>query len=571
MKSKKKFQPEVKTSPIQIVFNTLFEKFKNFEIDPKYLFYFNAFVAISISTFLASITNWQLFEQDLFLLSRAGEEILQTYTIQSVDTWSSTVKGETWHNFQWLTSVIYYLTEKFLGGIEKLVYLRVFSVFVLFAIISIIIYKMNFNKKIFWFLAFLFLPHLYLMNWIRFQLRPDLFGIISFSILVLIQISESKLKNWLSLLVLILWVNLHSGTVIVGIFYFVASLSFTYLFDPTKKDLKTFFKFAVLAALTWFISPIHYHALLVLLQTTDVKNNPDLQPFTFKFLKYSEGGWGYSILFIYLSFIFLFSFFHDFSQSKIKSIYKNRFFVIGIGFVFLLLFFQKMRTVPYLTIGLLPLIPVVFNELLLTHKKQLIKFTVSSFVIIFTWFFILPDQLRLAESRGVGVSETWFPVKSVDFIKEQKPQGNMYNFFNFGGYLIYKLRDYPVFYDGREIPFLKLDVERTLAAKFTNTYEAFLKKYKINFVVESLPQGELLKKHQEFYPNKDWARVFSDLASTVYVRRIPEHYTIIDRFEKSGSFPASGAGKKPQVNLSQDEIQKLLEQAREEIKRRNQK
>lgn len=42
-----------------------------------------------------------------------------------------------------------------------------------------------------------------------------------------------------------------------------------------------------------------------------------------------------------------------------------------------------------------------------------------------------------------------FPVEAVAWIKEHQPQGRMFNEYNWGGYLIWHLRDYPVFVDGR--------------------------------------------------------------------------------------------------------------------------
>lgn len=42
-----------------------------------------------------------------------------------------------------------------------------------------------------------------------------------------------------------------------------------------------------------------------------------------------------------------------------------------------------------------------------------------------------------------------FPVEAVHWIKENKPPGEMFNDYNWGGYLVWHLREYPVFIDGR--------------------------------------------------------------------------------------------------------------------------
>ena len=42
-----------------------------------------------------------------------------------------------------------------------------------------------------------------------------------------------------------------------------------------------------------------------------------------------------------------------------------------------------------------------------------------------------------------------YPVKAVAYLKQDKCQGNLFNDYNYGGYLIWKLPQYPVFIDGR--------------------------------------------------------------------------------------------------------------------------
>ncbi len=42
-----------------------------------------------------------------------------------------------------------------------------------------------------------------------------------------------------------------------------------------------------------------------------------------------------------------------------------------------------------------------------------------------------------------------FPQDAVNWIKEEKPPGRLMNSYNWGGYLTWNLREYPVFVDGR--------------------------------------------------------------------------------------------------------------------------
>lgn len=42
-----------------------------------------------------------------------------------------------------------------------------------------------------------------------------------------------------------------------------------------------------------------------------------------------------------------------------------------------------------------------------------------------------------------------YPVKAIQWIKENQPKGNLFNSYNWGGYLLWTLPEYPVFIDGR--------------------------------------------------------------------------------------------------------------------------
>ena len=41
------------------------------------------------------------------------------------------------------------------------------------------------------------------------------------------------------------------------------------------------------------------------------------------------------------------------------------------------------------------------------------------------------------------------PAEAVNFIRETKPAGRLFNSYNWGGYILWELPEYPVFIDGR--------------------------------------------------------------------------------------------------------------------------
>lgn len=66
---------------------------------------------------------------------------------------------------------------------------------------------------------------------------------------------------------------------------------------------------------------------------------------------------------------------------------------------------------------------------------------------------VLLALVRISEPVTVAANEEFqakeLPVGAVDYLLRERPLGNLFNDYNWGGYLIWRLPDYPVFVDGR--------------------------------------------------------------------------------------------------------------------------
>ncbi len=66
---------------------------------------------------------------------------------------------------------------------------------------------------------------------------------------------------------------------------------------------------------------------------------------------------------------------------------------------------------------------------------------------------ILGVVIKAALVLPIGANQRAFesrlPLGAVAYLKQGRPRGNLFNSYNWGGYLIWALRDYPVFVDGR--------------------------------------------------------------------------------------------------------------------------
>jgi hypothetical protein len=107
------------------------------------------------------------------------------------------------------------------------------------------------------------------------------------------------------------------------------------------------------------------------------------------------------------------------------------------------------------------------------------------------------------------------PESSVDYIFAHNLHGNIYNGFNFGGYLIF--RGIPTFIDGRELFGLNsFTIEYfTITSKRPVEFIRYLDKYNVS--IGLVAPGSI--ESQEFRASSDWIGVYSDDISELFVRR----------------------------------------------------
>jgi len=125
---------------------------------------------------------------------------------------------------------------------------------------------------------------------------------------------------------------------------------------------------------------------------------------------------------------------------------------------------------------------------------------------------------------GVGITEHKFSFKAAEFLRKNPIQGKMFNFFDIGGFLDWKL--YPqalTFIDGRTYN-QEVFNEHQVVTGAMSGWEKVLEKYGINYIIlKSMDSsGTILPIVPVLANNPDWALVFSDGLFVVFVRNAPE-------------------------------------------------
>ncbi|MDR3574768.1 MAG: hypothetical protein P4L50_12960 [Anaerolineaceae bacterium] len=112
------------------------------------------------------------------------------------------------------------------------------------------------------------------------------------------------------------------------------------------------------------------------------------------------------------------------------------------------------------------------------------------------------------------IMETTYPVQAVDWVEAHHPQGNMLSEYNWGGYLSWFARDYPVFVDGRTDLFGDVIINQWLQVIQANAgWQAVLDKWKVNLILiqPNRPIVGLLAQN-------GWKQLYKDHQSILFGR-----------------------------------------------------
>ena len=201
----------------------------------------------------------------------------------------------------------------------------------------------------------------------------------------------------------------------------------------------------------------------------------------------------------------------------------------GLGFTYL--FFVAQRNMGPFAIILLPIIarhlePAIrniFKAPLLENLKnriqgsparqpsQRVNFLINAFIVSLLGILAISNAYFISMPRQMGEK---LPIKAVQWVKENRPSGPMFNSYNWGGYLTWELRDYPVFIDGRADLYGNGIISEWL--EINNGADkglSLLDTRKINLIfIES--DSPLLDR----LPQNAWQKKYSDAMISIYQR-----------------------------------------------------
>lgn len=139
-------------------------------------------------------------------------------------------------------------------------------------------------------------------------------------------------------------------------------------------------------------------------------------------------------------------------------------------------------------------------------------------------------------SFGTGLS-WWFPEKAAAFIEREKIPGRIFNSYDEGGFLVWRLGEqYQDWIDGRAVPFgqeiFARETQLMQSPPDSAEWQREADRFHISTILVSLARYDGLENFpvlRQFCASQDWRPVYLDEISAVFVRNLPETQALIQR------------------------------------------
>jgi hypothetical protein len=346
----------------------------------------------------------------------------------------------------------------------------------------------------------------------------------------------STLRNSFTLsTVMLLWANSHGGYLVgqVTILLVIVMEAFKFLHMRFKPLSPARYRQLALAStcglLCSLVNPNSYKALLFMLQTRVDNTSTQVQEFSSMPEFYSTLHPPVLIIYFAVMATIILLVVAQPTNADITEIVL----LIFLGYFA----FMRIRYAAFFAVAVMPLLGELLSQKpMITHwGKRLLPL----FAIIMALVTVRGEATTNLTSawKGTWINDRLFPEKAADFIRANNLQGNMYNDYDWGGYLIWRLApERKVFADGRNLNPDTLALNYQIETALTNSsgeqiWKKLLQHYSVNYVVTTsrLQNGTVTPLTNALLSDKEWQPVFlhKKSRSIIFVRNIPENSRII--------------------------------------------
>jgi len=522
----------------------------------KYLKYLPVFFVFSLVVFAAvfKITDpdtVQYLASGKYLLSHGfGHECVFNYSSQTCQIAFS--EGL----FHVITYIVYLI-----GEWNGLVFFQVLIVFSIFLVIFL--YNKKEGRSVFSTTFFILFSALVAME--RFMLRADLFSLLLAALFFWViktflekSFSQGKEKNnnylfILLVLLQILWANTH------GSFPLGFGIVFAFLFAEILKNLWQKYVLGIRTMI--FTKKVKTLAFLFILCILASALNPfGTKAFLWPFKFFAGSSEFYSqlefkspflpsdfqrlsvVMYKFLGLTTLILLILNLGKIKLADLFiLGAFFFLSAKFVRnigLFAVFSAIIMPFYLDNVILKLNETIAKKYIFGKKsRQACQIVLTILLVLFIGKFnynLATNNFYVKDQRsrrfGFGISEIAYPQKAADFIEENNIQGNMFNDYGTGTYINWRL--FPgrqSFIDGHSYTLDLLNYYNKVVSGQISYQEA-VAKYQISYFFLNYTNDDSSKIIKQLFKDQNWALVYFDENSVIFLSNVPENQEIIDKY-----------------------------------------
>jgi hypothetical protein len=369
---------------------------------------------------------------------------------------------------------------------------------------------------------------------VRPQLWTFLFPILY--LLILFSGRDRGWRRWLWLIpIMLFWANLHAGSVFGFVLIGLFATGELWRVFTNKQQWQRFFELVVVGGLTFaiaFLNPYGYkiplgqllahlnqHKVLTGDAPIGMMGNMEWLPPSFEqvpLFYLIMVVWGLLILLRFRK------------LDPAEGIFFLAFLYMGVSQI-------RHTTLVALLAGFF--LPLAFKEFLESIKSSrnrsfpVVRGVVILGLIATSVYFIMPFANR---PWGWGLKETEYPVGAANFVASNSLPGNLYNSYDWGGYLMWQLYPkYLVFVDGRSTSARFFRQSSVIDAADAG-WRGYLDENSVNTIITRTSfydTGEPVSLVFSLAKDKDWTLTFADGVSLVFVRTelLPERVTPLEK------------------------------------------
>lgn len=449
-----------------------------------------------------------IIDTDLFWQLKTGDYIIETGSMPDKDPFAYTSKDAPLVNSYWVSQIAFSLLYRF-SGFEGL------TLFVVFISLCplLVFYKLDVSRRNPALFSLLFFMAI-MASSERFHLRPTMFTLLFAAIYIYVLENRAPDKKLFPMILAlqVLWTNMHSGF-LLGVFI-VGAYSIERWKPLSLKQLVSVMVMPLLTLACCFINPWGVDLLAVQLGIiTDSWALREWLPLLMKPTPYISVLASVAVLALLGAVSFA------------LNIKKPRIAHILIFIVLLAATLKSRRFLELFPVLGIPFIIYGFDRKIFPSVR-LNRILFALIVLAHVWLYssIYSGKYYLADanrgSPGIGVNGAIFPVLAADMLLTEDLKGVLFNNYDIGGYLIWRL--YPkkkVFIDGRVYPygddflFYYMDLINDPAK-----WEKAAAKYGFDIVILSHYPTENLTLASHLHKSADWAMIGFDAGGSLFVR-----------------------------------------------------